>query len=95
MLFLRLFLANFNNFPIFWALNAVKKNEIKKDMMKWTKENTRKIWKKSKNEKIELKKNKKINVGEALKVELWSGQKRALKNLKTGGTTEKCWAKKK
>ena len=34
MLFLRLFLANFNNFPIFWALNAVKKNEIKKDMMK-------------------------------------------------------------
>ena len=49
MLFLRLFLANFNNFPIFWAFNAVKKNEIKKDVIKWTKENTRKMWKYSKN----------------------------------------------
>ena len=38
MLFLGLFLANFDNFLIFWPLNAVKKNEIKKDMMKWTKE---------------------------------------------------------
>ena len=42
MLFWGLFLANFNNFPIFSALNAVKKNEIKNDMMKWTKESTKK-----------------------------------------------------
>ena len=42
MLFWVLFFANFNNFPIFSALNAVKKNEMKKDMMQWTKESTRK-----------------------------------------------------
>ena len=48
MLFWWQFLANFNVLPTFCALNAVKKNEIKKDMMKWTKNKIKKrydeIW---------------------------------------------------